>query len=76
MDTLVKKKFLKTKFNNEGVNFRSPYTSIYFPANIKSYPSKNIEYLEKTINTFLDDYDNIYYKGATSTAFVEENKSQ
>ena len=28
--------------------------------------------MEKTLNTFLDNYNKIYYTGATSSAFIEE----
>ena len=71
-DKQVKKKFLKSKYNIEKNNYRSPYTNIFWPENLRSYLSPEVQQLETNLNIFLEDYAKVYYAGATSSGFVNE----
>ena len=72
LDKQVSKKFLKSKHNTEKNNYRSPYTNIFWPENLRSYLSPEVQQLETNLNTFLEDYAKVYYAGATSSGFVSE----
>ena len=50
---MYNKKFLKTKFNQDKNNYRSPYSFLYYPDNLRSYMSTNLQTLETMFNNFL-----------------------
>lgn len=75
-DPQANKTFLKTKFNRDKNNFRSPYTNILWPENLRHYTSPKVQQLEHYLTTFLENFQSLYYCGGTASGFVSEKGSE
>jgi capping protein beta len=67
--------FLKTEFNRDGDNYRSPFTNIYYPENEAGYyPGGKWRELEQMGGLLFGEYIKLYYNEGLFSFYVLENE--
>lgn len=73
LDTTVNKQFLKTEFNRDGDEYRSPHSNTYFPATTAEnayYPIPQLRDFEIKGNLLFQEYTKLYYEGGIGNFYV------
>ena len=75
LDTLKNEHFIKTEFNRDGDEYRSPYSNIYFPpTTAENYiPSSTLREFEVKGNQLFKEYTKLYYEGGVGNFYVNDN---